>query len=137
MGTYEKGFKSRPNIDHQKTPNCEQRHGLVQDPVNVIFTPAPCFCGGTTGGRVRRVSQAAVGDGPQSPTSDGWNAQGQRCFRHTKPADFTKKWEVPSHDGSMYVCMVTLTINIHQYTPVMLAYLPYMDPMGMGFTGNT
>ena len=27
--------------------------------------------------------------------------------------------------------MVTFTIFYHQYTPFMLAYIPYMDPMGI------
>ena len=32
------------------------------------------------------------------------------------------------HGAAIY--MVTFTINNHQYTPFMLAYIPYMDPMG-------
>ena len=31
-----------------------------------------------------------------------------------------------------YVCHIWFAID-HQYTPVMLAYIPYMDPMGLMF----
>ena len=34
---------------------------------------------------------------------------------------------LPWHIGSMYVIYGNI---YHQYTPVMLAYIPYMDPMG-------
>ena len=42
----------------------------------------------------------------------------------------TKPNQQPIPTGSMYaIYMVTFTINI----PPMLAYIPYMDPMGYGF----
>ena len=34
-----------------------------------------------------------------------------------------------THDGSMVLLYMVLH-GSHQYTPVMLAYIPYMDPMG-------
>ena len=38
--------------------------------------------------------------------------------------------EILAHDGSM-VLLDMVCHGSHQYTPVMLAYIPYMDPMGI------
>ena len=49
------------------------------------------------------------------------------CFGF-KISKMGSKWD-PNPIGSMYaIYMVTFTINM----PPMLAYIPYMDPMGMG-----
>jgi len=39
-----------------------------------------------------------------------------------------------THDGSMYAIYGNI---YHQYTPFMLAYIPYMDPMGNGKCTDT